>query len=235
MEILALSSGESELGAMVKACSEGLGLKALLADFQINVNIKILSDSTAALGMVKRLGLGRVRHLAVSDLWVQQHVRKGSFTVAKYPGANNTADLMTKYKNREELTRLMGLLGFGILSGRSAIAPTRTTGWNVAQAVSSPTANHASLNGVDSEPTLSSNIIRHYQSACTILEERRLAPSGPLPDPSTRVLYSVLDLNTGDEVYACGQGVDDKEPDVSNFVQGQARPSLLLHWILVNH
>ena len=234
MEILALSSGESELGAMVKACSEGMGLKALLADFRIDVSIKILSDSTAALGMVKRLGLGRVRHLAVSDLWVQQHVRKGSFTVAKYPGVKNTADLMTKYKNREELTRLMGLLGFGVLPGRSAIAPERTISWNVAQAVSSPTANHASLNGVDSEPPLPSNIIHHYQSACTILEGRRLTPSGPLPNPTTRVLYSILDLNSGEEVYSCSRGLNDIEPIVSDFTRGQARPNLLLHWIVVS-
>ena len=71
MDILALSSGEAELGALVKACSEGLGMKSLLNDFGINVQLKILSDSTAAIGMVRRLGLGRVRHLACADLWVQ--------------------------------------------------------------------------------------------------------------------------------------------------------------------
>ena len=98
MEVLALSSGESELGALVKACTEGLGVKALLADYGIPVELKILSDSTAAIGMVRRMGLGRVRHLAVADLWVQQRVRDGSFTVTKHPGANNSADLMTKQK-----------------------------------------------------------------------------------------------------------------------------------------
>ena len=41
MDILALSSGESELGALVKACSEGLGMKSLLSDFRINVQIKM--------------------------------------------------------------------------------------------------------------------------------------------------------------------------------------------------
>merc|ERR1712026_518632 len=87
--ILALSSGESELGALVKDCTEGLGVKSLLADFHIPIQLKILSDSSAAIGMVRRLGLGRVRHLAVADLWVQQQVRNGSFTVTKYPGVLN--------------------------------------------------------------------------------------------------------------------------------------------------
>merc|ERR1712020_111290 len=61
MEILALSSGESELGALVRACTEGLGMKALIADFQRKVDIVIKSDATAAIGMARRLGLGRVR------------------------------------------------------------------------------------------------------------------------------------------------------------------------------
>ena len=79
MEVLALSSGESELGALVKACTEGLGVQSLLSDFGIPVSLKILGDSTAAIGMVRRLGLGRVSHLAVANLWVQQRVRDGSF------------------------------------------------------------------------------------------------------------------------------------------------------------
>ena len=89
MDILALSSGESELGALTKACTEGLGVQSLLSDFQIRVDIKVLSDATAAIGMARRLGLGRVRHLATSDLWVQQRVRSGDVSLAKYPGVEN--------------------------------------------------------------------------------------------------------------------------------------------------
>merc|ERR1712026_609172 len=66
---------KSKLGALTKACAEGLGMKALLNDFQVQVEIKVLSDATAAIAMVRRLGLGKVRHLAVADLWIQQRVR----------------------------------------------------------------------------------------------------------------------------------------------------------------
>merc|ERR1712218_163212 len=55
MDTLALSSGESELGALVKGCSEGLGVQALLLDLDVTVDLKILSDATAAIGMAKRL------------------------------------------------------------------------------------------------------------------------------------------------------------------------------------
>ena len=37
MEILALSSGEAELGALVKAGTEGTGIQSVLADFAIPV------------------------------------------------------------------------------------------------------------------------------------------------------------------------------------------------------
>ena len=43
MEVLALSSGESELGALVKACTEGIGVQSLLLDFGVKVQVEILS------------------------------------------------------------------------------------------------------------------------------------------------------------------------------------------------
>ena len=77
MDIIALSTGESELGAVVKGAAEGMGLQSLLRDFGFEVNLHLLSDATAAIGIVRRLGLWRVRHLATADLWIQQRLRRG--------------------------------------------------------------------------------------------------------------------------------------------------------------
>ena len=243
MEVLALSSGESELGALVKACAEGIRVQSLLADYGVEVKIKILSDSTAAIGMVRRLGLGRVRHLATADLWVQHHLRSGSFTVAKHPGHSNSSDLMTKVKGREDLTRLLALMNFAKLDGRAATAPSRTAKWNVSQVISPPKCNDATHNHldtymlegrVDSEP-VGSGIIHHYPSTCAILEGRRLTPSQPLPSTPHRLLYSVMDLNTGEEIYHCERSddavIDGREPDLMHMVKGQNHPLLLAHWI----
>ena len=60
------------LAALVRAGTEALGIQALLKDFGISVKLTILSDATAAIGIVKRVGLGKVRHLSVADLWVQE-------------------------------------------------------------------------------------------------------------------------------------------------------------------
>ena len=92
LDVLALSSGESELGGLIRATTEALGLKSLLKDFGRDTSINLLTDATAAIGMVRRLGLGKVRHLATADLWIQQKIREGSVSVSKVPGTENGSD-----------------------------------------------------------------------------------------------------------------------------------------------
>ena len=74
--VIALSSGEAELAAVVRGSTEALGIQAVLEDWGFEVDPEIKSDATAAIGIVQRQGLGRIRHLAVADLWVQQKVRE---------------------------------------------------------------------------------------------------------------------------------------------------------------
>ena len=59
MGVLALSSGESELAAVVRALTEGTGLQSILNDSCWCGHVAIESDATAAIGMVHRLGLGK--------------------------------------------------------------------------------------------------------------------------------------------------------------------------------
>ena len=66
--VRALSSGESELVAIVRAATESLGLQSILSDFDLCSHVAIKSDATAAIGTVHRLGFGKVRHFAVGEL-----------------------------------------------------------------------------------------------------------------------------------------------------------------------
>ena len=83
----------------------------------------MLSDATAAIGMAKRLGLGRVRHLAVADLWIQQRCKAGGVTFKKLPGSQNTSDILTKPVENETLMRHMKAMGFIVLDGRHPLCP----------------------------------------------------------------------------------------------------------------
>ena len=62
MAILALSSGESELAAVVKGAGEGLGFQSSLADFGLTLPLEIHSDATAAIGISSRRRSGHSSH-----------------------------------------------------------------------------------------------------------------------------------------------------------------------------
>ena len=86
------------LVALVRATStsEGLGMQSMMHEFGIHTQLRIKGDAVAAMGMVKRQGLGRVRHLAVADLWIQQKAKQGVAVFERLSGADNTPDIMTK-------------------------------------------------------------------------------------------------------------------------------------------
>ena len=85
----------------------------------------VKSDATAAIGIVSRVGLGKVRHLAVADLWVQQAARSGRVSYTKVPGQLNPADIFTKAVDKETLERHTQFMGQVRLDGRAQSAPKR--------------------------------------------------------------------------------------------------------------
>ena len=74
---IALSSGEAELTAAVKSSSETIGLTQLGGDWGLNLEGEIFVDSTAALGVVARKGAGKLRHVRVGMLWIQERAETG--------------------------------------------------------------------------------------------------------------------------------------------------------------
>ena len=69
------------------------------------------SPSSAAVGICKRTGIGKVRHLATGQLWVQERIRNKDIKLYKIPGADNPADMMTKYLARDILDKHLGFAG----------------------------------------------------------------------------------------------------------------------------
>ena len=80
---VALSSGEAEYYALTRAASAGLLLKNVLEEIQRETEMICLTDSSAAKGITARQGVGRVKHLSLKELWVQDMVAKKSFKVQK--------------------------------------------------------------------------------------------------------------------------------------------------------
>ena len=69
---IAQSSAESELLATVKGATEGIGLTSLARDLGLALKVRLHIDAAAALGIIERRGVGRVRHLDVGTLWLQE-------------------------------------------------------------------------------------------------------------------------------------------------------------------
>ena len=120
---IALASGEAEYYAMVRAASESMGLKAMVADFKREVEPWLYVDATAAMGVAQRVGLGKIRHLETQSLWLQQAVRNKRVGLAKVPGTMNPADAMTKALDSNTMNRLLDLMGLEKRDGRPEVAP----------------------------------------------------------------------------------------------------------------
>ena len=121
--IIALSSGEAEFYALVKCGSVALGIRNMLNDLGIKVKIRISTDASAAKGITARRGAGKIRHIEVSQLWIQDKVRKGEINMRKVDTKENLADALTKYVTAEELNYHLSNTGQIIVSGRHELAP----------------------------------------------------------------------------------------------------------------
>ena len=76
-----------------------------------------------------RQGLGKLRHLDIHTLWIQQAVRTKRVDLRKVLGERNPADLLTKHSiSRQRLDELVELYGCKYLDGRAASAPLARKG-----------------------------------------------------------------------------------------------------------
>ena len=121
---LALSSGEAELYAIVSGTSEGLGVQSILKDFGVNASVRVHTDSSAAIGITKRYGSGRIRHLQTQFLWIQDLIYNSRVASHKVGGNSNPADLRTKYLGGESISSHLSRMHLSPSVVRPANAPT---------------------------------------------------------------------------------------------------------------
>ena len=120
---IALSSGEAEYSGIVKAISEGMGIQSMMKDLGYDLKLVVNTDSTAAIGIGTRHGLGKVKHMDIKELWIQEKVMDGDVKLNKVPGNDNLADLMTKHLDRGKIDEYLEKLSIQRQKGRHALAP----------------------------------------------------------------------------------------------------------------
>jgi hypothetical protein len=133
--------------------------------------VRVWTDSSAAIGISTRQGLGKLRHLDTHTLWIQQAVRTGKIDLRKVLGEVNPADLFTKHSlSRERLKGLVTLYDCHFRSGRAESAPKMRT-----EAADKKTISDADLATVGERL-----IFPHLEYARPLLD--RLYPPMAVPD-----------------------------------------------------
>jgi len=122
--VIALSSGEAEYYGIVKGASFSLGTQSLLRDMGIHAEVHMYTDSSAAKGIASRRGLGKVRHIEVNQLWLQDQVHSGKITLTKIAGTDNCADILTKHASAKILEGHLRILDHRIREGRHVMMPS---------------------------------------------------------------------------------------------------------------
>ena len=112
---IALSSCEAELYAANSTMIEAIYLYQL-AQFLMNdetaVKQRLFLGSTSAKFVVQRSGVGRLKHVSIKHMFLQQLLRQKVFSIHKVPTRVNPADLNTKklsLERRKFLAILAGL------------------------------------------------------------------------------------------------------------------------------
>ena len=122
-QTIALSSAEAELYAMTRTASQVIGMIQLLGDlFPTSFRGVVRTDSSAAIGIASRKGLGRTRHIRVQYLWIQERIACKDLKVKKVDGKENISDILTKHLRREDIDKIMDAMSMELSSGRAEIS-----------------------------------------------------------------------------------------------------------------
>ena len=96
---------------------------ALLKDVGYEPKCAVHLDVSAALGIISRTGLVKVRHLYVSHLWIQEIAARKTMSYDKVVGSQNPADIFTKVGiDSATVSRHVKSLGVEYVVGRAAKA-----------------------------------------------------------------------------------------------------------------
>ena len=97
-----------------------MGAKTLMAELMIDAKMELLGDSSACHGTLHREGSGRIKHLELKQLWLQQKIRQGELTYTKISRDRNPADSLCKPWQKDG-DKHFGMLSFVVARHRGQL------------------------------------------------------------------------------------------------------------------
>ena len=110
-QTVSLSSDEAELYALTTGVAEGMATKHLLQELGHEVILMNHVDSQSAKAWASKRGLGRMKHVMLKYMYVQDVVEKKLTNLAYISTKQNKADLMTKCHTSEAHKRGCAMIG----------------------------------------------------------------------------------------------------------------------------
>ena len=95
----------------------------MMNEMGVKIGIRLKTDASTAKGIATRRGMGKVRHIEVNQLWLQEHVARANIKVEKIDGVKNIADQLIKYVTKEGISFHMNETGQEITVGRHPLMP----------------------------------------------------------------------------------------------------------------
>ena len=110
--VVAQSSCEAELLSMAEGGREGRFVQTVLKEIgDVESSLELYTDSASSAAVTMKRGMGRMKHLELRALYLQDEVRAGRLRVLHIGTNDNPADLLTKPLKAERIKWLMGAFG----------------------------------------------------------------------------------------------------------------------------
>ena len=121
-DAITLSSAEAELVALGKLAMEILGIRSMCEEWALSQPSQVsdlFADASAALSIAKRQGAGKMRHINVKSLWLQEKAVQMLLRYNKIKGEDNPADGLTKHVRQELIGKYLHIEGLTIKKDRA--------------------------------------------------------------------------------------------------------------------
>ena len=86
-------------------------MQGLLGELHVQLPVHVYTDSSSARLMAYKRSPGRMKHIELRQLWLQEQVRSKMFEIEKIPTEQNLADVLTKPLSKERLKYFRPRLG----------------------------------------------------------------------------------------------------------------------------
>ena len=103
----------------MKTATEAKGIIEMIGTWGGKTSAEVMVDSSAALGVIGRRGSGKLRHIWVGQLWIQEAAENEELIFRKVNGKDNPADICTKNLTQGKLDQLLTEINLEVRDGKA--------------------------------------------------------------------------------------------------------------------